>query len=145
MHIRPTVNLFICSIFVTISYCQDTVSQHHQVNATAEDCMGVNPYPETRVQRGTSAFLTISGVAELALGIAFSSNVDVERQFSNNSLANAARRCDNMLLLAGILQCAVGLPVFIAAGVERSKHDGWDRTHCKPSISFNGSSIAVNF
>jgi len=145
MLIKLVISLFVCSVFISISYCQDTISQHSKTNTVDSGSIGVNPYPEAPNQRRSATLLTISGAAELALGIAFSSNVDAERLFSNKNLANSARNCDNMFLLGGIFQSAVALPVLIAAEVERSKHDRWERNHGKPRISFNGSSIAVNF
>lgn len=92
-----------------------------------------------------AAFLTASGAAEFALGTAFSSNHTVERAFSNQSVVNFWKSYDDMFLLAGIIEFAIGLPVLIVSEIQKSGHDTWGRNHGNMKVTFNGSNILVDF
>jgi hypothetical protein len=139
------VILFLTVVLIGIPNSQDSPADHRGAAAVPDSGYGVNPYPDATYQAEAALFVAASGAAETAFGAACFSNFVYKELRLNQSTANNLRTDGNLLILAGVMQCFVGIPLFIISEVERSKHDKWEKRHGYLRVGFTGSGIVADF
>jgi hypothetical protein len=145
MRLLAFAALLVCTQFIVTPYGQDTILNNNNRNKTIIDSSNINPYSETLVQRKIAAILTASGSAEVVLGIVFTTNHTLENIFKSAGNASMGRTYDYAFWIAGTIQVCIGLPMLIVSEISKSKHDKWEKSHGKHKVSFNGSSIIMEF